>query len=310
MRKTLIAVAAALFAVAAFGAASASAAIPGATADISSSFSPQDSGGVAQLNTLKSTKGALVTQTTNVFNGGGGGTALSPAIEPVPTTNTQIVWDKTLHLNPAVVPVASSNCQSVASNAASTNQDTEKACGESIIGGGYATICAALSPAGPGNPCTGGPIQADVIAIRGPDLGPDVAVPAKTDRSIIFFGHADNSAIGPVTSGFTGHLSICAGGAGVTNPNPLSPSDCNSKPTASTFYHGPELDVDTTAATFSGAAAITNFSLEVNNGAGALMIPCPKVADGQIDYQASYTFFGGTPDPAAPIQHHQNVNCV
>jgi hypothetical protein len=174
---------------------------------------------------------------TSTLAAGDPGTPTSPTLFPVPTTHVNLDLDHNVVINPAAVPVCSNALTG-------TTQAGMKACGDSYVGGGYATICA--SAGGPGSACgtgiggaSAGTVNAQVSAYNGPATGD----PGGNKPTLKLQGVADHTVAGPLTTVLTGTL-------------------LNS-PGVNEFGKRLSVDVPSLA---GGLGAITDFSVNVNNG--------------------------------------------
>ena len=178
MRKYLVAVAA-LSAVVALGlTATAFGASPNTSAE-TAKFNPDNPGGTV-------TKGGMFVETSTLLTGDPG-TPTTPTVEPVPTTNVVLHFDKTIKFNLNAVP----SCGDALSG---STQDGMKACSASYVGGGYATICGATG--GPGTTCDLGVLNAQIAAYKGVD-----------SSQLLIQGRSDHTPVGPFTTVLTGTLS-------------------------------------------------------------------------------------------------------
>ena len=248
MRKYLI-VAAAVAATAAFANVGVAMAAPPNVSTIDAKFNPDNPGATA-------TKGGLFVEATTLHRSASPGTPTNPLKEPVPTTNVDVSFDNDIVFTPGAVPI----CNNALTG---TTQAGMQACGDAYVGGGYATICAALG--GPGTACDLGVVNAQVSAYHGPN---------NPQPTVLMQGVADHTSVGPLTVVLTGTLRSSnqpgefAGGKRLDVPVPLIP------PAA------------------PGAAAITDFAVNVNNGA---FVKASCTGDGDLDYTARFEYAAGSP---------------
>lgn len=174
------------------------------------------------------TKGGLFVETNQMYAGDPNAPdGTNPTLKPERTDEVRISFDKNMKFNVGQVPTCSDPLTGSA-------QDGMKACGDSYIGGGYATLCVASGAAG--TACNLGVVNAVVSAYNGPVVGgfPTIKLQARADHTIA----------GPVTSVLTGTLEPALP---VSNP------------------YDKMLRVAIPPAG-GGAASITQFALNVNNG--------------------------------------------
>jgi len=205
------------------------------------------------------TNSGLFAEATTLLNADPG-TPTNPTVEPVPGALVDVSFDHNIRFAPTSVPVCNGNL-------ANSTQLGMKACGNAYVGGGYATLCAAS--AGPGTACDLGILNAQVAAYNGPP---------NPQPTIVMQGVSDHTPIGPLTVVLTGTLKPAslggefAGGKHLVVPIPLLAS---------------------------GAAAITDFSVNVNNGK---YIQAKCDGDNAWQYSAKSTFVSGTPRTATDSQ--------
>ncbi len=202
------------------------------------------------------TKGGLFAEITTLNKTDTTGTPTSPTKEPVPTTEVDLSFDNNFVFTPATVPV----CNNALTG---TTQAGMKACGDAYVGGGYATICGSL--AGPGGDCDLGVLNATVSAYHGPN---------NPQATILFQGRSDHTPVGPLTVVLEGTLrgsnlpGEFAGGKRLVVPVPLIPP------------------------VSPGAAAITDFAVNVNNHA---FVKASCDGDNTLNYSAKITYATGAP---------------
>jgi hypothetical protein len=205
------------------------------------------------------TNSGLFAEATTLLNADPG-TPTNPTVEPVPGALADVSFDHNIRFAPTSVPV----CNNALSG---TTQAGMKACGNSYVGGGYATLCAASG--GPGTACDLGVLNAQVSAYNGPP---------NPQPTILMQGVSDHTPIGPLTVVLTGTLKPAslggefAGGKHLVVPIPLLAS---------------------------GAAALTDFSVNINNGK---YVQAKCDGDNAWQYSAKSTFVSGTPRTATDSQ--------
>jgi len=194
---------------------------------LSAKFNPDNPGNV-------NTPGGLFAELSSLHNTDSTGTPTSPTVEPVPTTNVSIDFDHAFTFKTKTVGVCNNGLTG-------TTQQGMQACGDSYIGGGYATVCAsgggAGTPCGTGLPANTGIFNAQVSVYNGP---PDGKHPTLKLQAV-----ADHTPLGPTTVPLVGTLvKSKAGGE---------------------FAGGKRLDVPVPVLG-GGLAALTDFSVNINNG--------------------------------------------
>jgi hypothetical protein len=241
----------ALAAVAAFASVGTAFGASANTSTVTGHFNPDNPGATAD-------KGGLFIETTTLHDTDGG-TPTNPTVEPVPTTTVDLNFDGNLALAVGAVPTCGASLSG-------TTQAGMINCGASYIGGGYSTVCASSSGPGGATGCDLGVINAQVAAYNGPRN-------ATNQPTIRLQAVADHTAVGPLTVVLEGSIRNSnlggqfTGGKRVLVPVPLLP------PAA------------------PGAAAITDFSVNINN---STFVKGSCGADGDWDYRAKFTYSAGT----------------
>jgi hypothetical protein len=265
MRKYFIA-AMAVTALAAFAIPGTAFAVSPNVASLDAKFNPTNPGNV-------STKGGLFVETSTLINAAGPGTPTTPAKEPVPTTQVDLDFDHALTFATGSVPA----CTGALTG---TTQQGMRNCVNSVIGGGYATLC--ISSTGPGGACdTGGypapttpaapgVVNAQVTAYDGPST-----CGTGSQACIYLQAVSDHTPLGPTTQVLTGTL----------RNSPLG-GDYQLRLTVPVPVIG------------GGAAAITDFSVGINNN----VYIRNKCDDGSWSYSAKFTYLSGTPDTVTAPQ--------
>lgn len=252
MRKYLIA-AMAVLAVAAFANVGTAFGASANTAGLDAKFNPDNPGATL-------TKGGLFIETTVLHDTDTTGTPTSPTKEPVPTTNVDLDFDHNITISAGSVPT----CGAALTG---TTQQGMKACGDAYIGGGYATVCGATAGAGGtyGTACDLGVLNAQIAAYNGPKNG-------NNQPTIRLQAVSDHTPVGPLTVNLVGAVKNSplggefAGGKRITVPVPLIP------------------------AAAPGAAAITDFSVNINNN---IYLKAQCDGDNTWDYSARSAFVAG-----------------
>jgi hypothetical protein len=239
MRKYLIAVVA-VVATASLAMAATAAAAPNSTLDVE--FLPADPG--ANL----SAGGGLFVE-TSTLDSADTGTPQNPAgPQPTPTDRVLLDFDDSLALTPTALP----QCNAFATfTPTTTTQEAQKACADSVIGGGAGTICINNGVGG----CVVTP--ATVTAFNGPTIS--------SRRTIGLLGRNDQ-------------LNITVPLIGVIKPSPLPD-------------FGRRLEVDIPVLAPGNAAAITDFTVTVNNGK-FLRGKCDD-GDNTWNYRALFDYIAG-----------------
>jgi len=249
MRKYLIA-AMAVVAVAAFANVGTAFAVSANTSTLDVVVNPDNPGATL-------TKSGLFVETTTLHDNDTTGTPTSPGMEPVPTTNVDLDFDHNIAIQSGSVPT----CGNALTG---TTQAGMKACGDSYIGGGYATVCGSSTGPGTGT-CDLGVINAQVAAYNAPKNG-------SNQPTIKLQAVADHTVVGPLTQVLVGTVKNSplggefAGGKRISVPVPLIP---------------PALP---------GAAAITDFSVNINNN---VYIKAQCHGDTTWDYSARFAYTSG-----------------
>jgi hypothetical protein len=251
MRKYLIAVMA-LAAVAVFASVGTAFGASPNTAGLDADFNADNPGATL-------TPGGLFVETTTLHDTDTTGTPTSPTKEPVPTTKVDLDFDHNLKINPNSVPT----CGNALTG---TTQAGMKACGDSYVGGGYATVCGATAGAGGtyGTACDLGVLNAQVAAYAGPKVSNQFTLKLQAV--------ADHTPLGPLTVVLEGTL--------------------KKSPLGGEFQDGRRLTVPVPLlpAAAPGAAAITDFSVNIRNG-NYLKGMCD--GDNTWDYSARFAYVTG-----------------
>jgi hypothetical protein len=254
MRKYLIA-AMAVTALAAFAVPGTAFAVSPNVSSLDAQFNPGNPGNTA-------TKGGLFVETSTLLAGAGAGTPTTPAKEPVPTRRADIDFDHGLTF-------ATNTVTRCTGDLSGTTQSGMKNCGDSYVGGGYATLC--VSSTGPGgncdtggypaptNPPAPGVVNAQISAYNGPKDGGQ----SGNQPTILLQSVSDHTPLGPTTVVLTGSLF--------------------NSPLGGDF--GKRLDVPIPLIG-GGAGALTDFSVNINNG-GFIKGECD---DGNWSYSAQFNY--------------------
>lgn len=256
MRKYFIA-AMAVAALAAFSIPGTAFAVSPNVSSLDANLRPDNPGGTG-------TKSGLFIETSTLLAGAGAGTPTLPAKEPVPTRRATLDFDHAIVFGTNTV----TRCTGSLSG---TTQQGMKNCGDSYVGGGYATLC--VSSTGPGGNCdTGGypaptappapgVVNAQIAAYNGPKDGGT----SNNQPTILLQSVSDHTPLGPTTVVLTGSLF--------------------NSPAGGDFAGGKRLDVPIPLIG-GGAGAITDFAVNVNNG-NYIKATCD---DGTWSYQANLIY--------------------
>lgn len=268
MRKYFIA-AMAVAALAAFAVPGTAFAVSANVSTLDAKFNPTNPGATRH-------KGGLLVETTTLHASGGSGTPTLPAKEPVPTTQVDLDFDHAITFSTNAVARCTGSLTG-------TTQSGMANCVDSLIGGGYATLCAASG--GPGTACdlggspssvppAPGVLNAQVTAYNGPKNGGTRG----TSPTVLLQSVADHTPLGPTTVVLTGSLVR--------------------SPLGGEFAKRLTVPVPTIG---GGAAAITDFTVGVNNG----NFVRGKCDNGTWNFRATFSYLAGGPD----VDNH-NQSCT
>jgi hypothetical protein len=199
----------------------------GNTSSLDAKFNPPSTGAAF-------TKGGLFVETSTQKTGDPN-PATNPSEFPSPTTLADVDFDQNIKFTPAAVPSCTADLTGDSTQAAM------KACGDSAVGGGYATVCG-NSTGTPGGACDLGVLKAQITAFNGPHNGG----PGGNLPTILLHSRTDISPVGPITVVLVGSL--------------------KNSPLGGEFGKRLDVPVPLIPPAAPGLAAITDFAVNVNSG--------------------------------------------